>query len=274
MRNAIKLSELAKRKREEVEEDSDVDLSTTNSELDDDNASSNEEIINIDFDFFNGNPEVDFHALKNLMRQLFGQQESNKIQLSSLADLILKSPTTTIKTDGEASDPYCFLSILNYKENKSSNYARYLANVDTKLDTFFKSVESSNKSCGLIVGERLINMPNQVVPPLYKITLEDVKKVSGKGMAYDFYVIVSRKYEVSYDDDDDDDDDDTNPRKRVKNSEVDYFHEEDRFLEKHSKIHFQGPVRKGVLPSYIVIDHDSLMRSIQELEEAIAQWSK
>lgn len=273
MVESVKLSEIVKRKRSQdnVEEDSDIDISTTDSESEgSDNNDEEQEIVNIDFDFFNGNKDVDFHALKNLLRQLFGPQESNRIQLSALADLILDSPTTTIKTDGTESDPYCFLSFVDYKDNRTSDYAKYLQKFDMKLATFLKTIDSSNKKCSLVLSERLINMPPEVVPPLYTITLEDVTNSLGNDEHYDFYVIVSRKYEVNFDVDNEDSS--SASRKRVKTSEVEYFHEEDRFFEKYAKIKFDSESRKGVISSCIVIDHDGLVKSIQELEKAIATW--
>ena len=118
---AIKLADAIKRKREVQEEESDIDISSTDSENESQNDEE-QEIVNIDFDFFNANKNVDFHALKNLLRQLLGPQESNKIQLSALADLILDAPTTTIKTDGQESDPYCFLSFIDYRSNRNSDF--------------------------------------------------------------------------------------------------------------------------------------------------------
>lgn len=271
MVEAIKLSEL-KQKRP-ADDDSDIDISTTDSENEAAIINEDQEIINIDFDFFNGNPEVDFHALKNLMRQLFGPQESNRIQLSALADLILESPTTTIKTDGQESDPYCFLSFIDYKQNKDSDYAKYLKKVDSRLATFFETIDQSDKTCALVLNERLINMPPEVVPPLYKITLEDVTNALGDEKHYDFYVIVSRKYEVNFDMDEENLTSNQSVKKKVKQStEVDYFHEEDRFFEKRAKVYFNSEARKGLISSYVVLDHDGLTTSIDELEAAIATW--
>ena len=170
MVQVVKLSALSKKRA--VDEESDLDISSTDSNISDqENGQEEQEIINIDFDFFNGNPDVDFHALKNLMRQLFGPQESNRIQLSELANLILDSPTTTIKTDGKESDPYCFLSFIDYKANKDSDYAKYLRKVDPKLATFLQTIDQSEKTCSLVLSERLINMPPEVVPPLYTCLL-------------------------------------------------------------------------------------------------------
>ncbi|CCF58548.1 hypothetical protein KAFR_0E03970 [Kazachstania africana CBS 2517] len=272
MVQAIKLSELTNRKRAneegDVEDDSEIDISSTDSE-NEEAEGNEEEIVNIDFDFYNGNSEVDFHALKNLSRQLFGPQESNRIQLSALADLMLASPMTTIKTDGTESDPYCFLSLINYNENRDSDYAKYLKKVDPKLMTFLQTVDGNvNKKCALVLSERLINMPAEVVPPLYKITLEDASNVLDNNH-YDFYVIVSRKYEVNFDMDEDEE---RRSKKRVKNDEIDYFHEEDRFFERNAKLHFQSPAKKGIISTYTVMDHDGLLKSLTELEEEIAKW--
>lgn len=288
MAQTVKLSELTNRKRKadqggEASDESDIDISSsvdTSSSESDEDGDSKEEIVNIDFDFFNGDPNVDFHALKNLSRQLFGPQESNRIQLSKLADLILESPTTTIKTDGTESDPYSFLSFINYKENRDSDYANYLRKVDPRLQTFLQTIDAnSDKSCALVISERLINMPGEVVPPLYKVTLEDVTKTLGDDKHYDFYIIASRKYEVNFDTDSDDDSDDggasaahTRSKKRVKQVEVDYFHVEDRHFEENAKLKFQSDPRKGIINSYIVLDHSSLLKSIQDLEQEIHTW--
>ncbi|CUS21800.1 LAQU0S04e01068g1_1 [Lachancea quebecensis] len=264
---AIKLSDAIKRKRELQDAESDIDISSTDSE-NESQVDDEQEVINIDFDFFNANKDVDFHALKNLLRQLLGPQESTKIQLSALADLILDSPTTTIKTDGQESDPYCFLSFIDYRSNRTSDYAKYLSKVDTRLAEFLKSMDNSDKRCALVLSERLINMPPEVIAPIYNITLEDASTSLGDGKHYDYYVIVSRKFEVNVEVDDKE----TGARKRVKTSEIDYFHEEDRFLERNAHIHFDSESRKGLISSYVVIDHDSLIKSIKDVEAEIKNW--
>lgn len=281
MVQAVKLTDLANRKRKNdptaEDEESEIDISSTDSEAEEQgegDEAGEEEIVNIDFDFFDGNPDVDFHAVKHLARQLLGPQESNRVQLSALSDLILASPTTTIKTDGKESDPYCFLSMIDYKENKASDWAKYLHKVDTRISTFLQTLENtSNKDCALVMSERLINMPPEVVPPLYRITLEDTLKSRENGKPYDFYVIVSRKYEVNFDMDEAEGDASARSKKRVRGrTEVDYFHEEDRFFEKHAKIHFDGEAKKGLVSTYIIIDHENLVKSIDELEQEITNW--
>ncbi|CEP60674.1 protein-transporting protein BCP1 LALA0_S01e16380g [Lachancea lanzarotensis] len=265
----VKLSDAIKRKRDLQDAESDIDISSTDSENDGESGEE-QEIVNIDFDFFNGNKDVDFHAFKNLVRQLMGPQESNKVSLSALADLILESPTTTIKTDGQESDPYCFLSFIDYKSHKDSDYASYLKKADPKMADFLKTIDNSNKTCALILSERLINMPPEIIAPLFNIGLEDASSSLGEGKNYDYYVILSRKFEVSVEVDDDEKS--GQGRKRVKTSEIDYFHEEDRFFERNAKIHFDSESRKGLISTYVVIDHSSLLKSIEEVTTLVATW--
>jgi protein BCP1 len=71
-------------------------------------------LINVDFDFFDPNPKVDYDSLKRLLVQLF-QADAEFFKLHELADLILSQPLlgSTVKTDGIESDPYAYLSVLN-----------------------------------------------------------------------------------------------------------------------------------------------------------------
>jgi protein BCP1 len=79
------------------------------------------EIVDVDFDFFDPK-EIDFHAIKRLLQQVFGP-ESEKVLLSELADLIIAQPHigSCVKTDGdENSDPYAFITTISLKEHPVS----------------------------------------------------------------------------------------------------------------------------------------------------------
>lgn len=205
------------------------------------------------------NKDVDFHAIKNLLRQLLGE-DSKKINLSGLTDVVLDSPTTTIKTDGKESDPYAFLAPISVKDVKSSDYWKYINQTDLGLSTQLTKV--SNKKVALLINERFINMPIQVIPALYKIVLEDVAKAEGEH--YDYYLIPSRKFEVN-------EESEQNSNKKVKTVEVDYFHDEDKFLESNALYTNSLESKKGLIQSFILIGHDELLKSIVELEDAIAE---
>ena len=80
------------------------------------------DIINVDFEWFDPQPAVDFHGLKTLLRQLF-DVDNQLFDLSELADLILSQPLlgSTVKVDGNETDPYAFLTVLNLTTHKVHN---------------------------------------------------------------------------------------------------------------------------------------------------------
>lgn len=78
-------------------------------------------MVNVDFEWFDPQPAVDFHGLKTLLRQLLDADEQ-LFDISALADLILSQPLlgSTVKVDGNETDPYAFLSVINLKEHRVS----------------------------------------------------------------------------------------------------------------------------------------------------------
>lgn len=82
-------------------------------------------MVNVDFEWFDPQPDVDFHGLKTLLRQLLDIDEQ-LFNLSELADLILSQPLlgSTVKVDGNETDPYAFLSVINLREHKVSLVCR------------------------------------------------------------------------------------------------------------------------------------------------------
>lgn len=111
-----------KRKQEDesiAEQDSSIADNTINGQdSDSENDGDDEQLVNVDFDYFDPK-EIDFHAFKNLLRQLFDVDNIN-FDLSFLADKIIEQANvgSTVKTDGPDSDPFAMLTILNIDEMK------------------------------------------------------------------------------------------------------------------------------------------------------------
>lgn len=93
---------------------------------------------------------------------------------------------------------------------------------------------------GLILTERLINMPPEVVPPMYTMLLEEISWAIEDKEPYNFshYLIVSKTYEEV---ESKLDMEESRPQKKKKKSgdKVDrfYFHPEDEVLEKQALCH-------------------------------------
>ena len=77
------------------------------------------DLLDVEFEWFDPQPDYDFHGLKTLLRQLL-DVDAQLFDLSSLTDLILSQPLlgSTVKVEGNESDPYAFLTVLNLHEHK------------------------------------------------------------------------------------------------------------------------------------------------------------
>ena len=83
------------------------------------NSAQDTNMLDVEFEWFDPQPEHDFHGLKTLLRQLF-DVDAQSFDLSALTNLILAQPLlgSTVKVDGNETDPYAFLTVLNLHEHK------------------------------------------------------------------------------------------------------------------------------------------------------------
>lgn len=209
---------MGKKRSAEAESDSEYDESVdqsfasvdTNAAVDvsdDENNGEGEEqeIVNVDFDFYDPK-EIDFHAIKNLLRQVL-DADNITFDLSALADLVLESPGTTIKVDGEESDPFALLSVVDMKKNSTKDVMKQLRDYfilqtskNPEFNRKLRQLFSANASIGLVVAERLINMPIEVIPPMYRIYLKEHALAKSRESTkdstpeYDYYLIVSKSF--------------------------------------------------------------------------------
>lgn len=161
--------------------------------------------------------------------------------------MILEQPAlgSTVKTEGEESDPFAFLTVLNMHEHREKNVMKQLS---TWLATKAAANPSlgqlrellapqSSAQVGLVLCERFINMPHQIVPPLYTMLQDELAEAVKEKEPYEFthYLIVSKCYtEVASKLDLED----NPPSKKSKaggaNAEVFFFHPEDEVWQKHA----------------------------------------
>ncbi|EXJ55219.1 hypothetical protein A1O7_08145 [Cladophialophora yegresii CBS 114405] len=207
------------------------------------------DVLDVEFEWFDPQPEFDFHGIKTLLQQLF-DVDAQLFDLSALTDVILAQPTlgSTVKVDGNETDAYAFLSILNLQQHKDKPFV-------SKIAQYIQSKSKSNPNLaplaellsqptippiGLILTERLINVPAEVVPPMYTMLLEEMDWAVQDGEPYDFshYLILSKTYiEVASKLDAEDE----QPKKKKKSasgfSEPMYFHPEDEVLHRYAVCH-------------------------------------
>lgn len=197
-------------------------------------------MVNVDFEWFNFDPEIDFHGTKTLLRQLF-DVDATLFNMSALADLILSQPTigSTIKVDDKANDAYALLTTLNTAVHKDhgglKDVLKYLvekAQTNPSLAAIPELI-NSGKHIGLIFSERLINMPAELAPPLYSMLIDEVEAAVEDKEPYEFshYLIISKVYQEL----ESKLDVENQKRKKAKEeASVYYFHVEDEVLQKHA----------------------------------------
>ena len=146
--------------------------------------------------------------------------------------------------------------LINYVSRKSSASPQL-----SQLSTILSS--ESPAQVGLILTERLINIPAQVIPPMYKMLLEEISWALAEKEPYSFshYLILSKTYtEVASSLDEEDD----RPQKKSKkaNDKVEqfYFHPEDELLERHAIAFGSFPYTKEAAEG-----HSDSKRAFQEL---------
>lgn len=223
--------------------------------------------VNVDFEWFDPQPEVDFHGLKTLLRQLF-DIDWTLFDLSALADLILSQPLlgSTVKVDGNESDPFAFLTVLNLSTHKdkpviqqlTEYIARQAAKTGGELATSLPALLSHDNSAqvGLILTERFINCPHEIVPPMYTMLQEEIQWALEEKEPYNFthYLIVSKTYtEVESDLPSDQQPASKKRRGGGASAETFYFHPEDEMLHKHAmgwaNYDFETPADAGASDS-------------------------
>eukprot|EP00123_Amoebidium_parasiticum_P022803 comp9550_c0_seq1/m.4571 comp9550_c0_seq1/g.4571 ORF comp9550_c0_seq1/g.4571 comp9550_c0_seq1/m.4571 type:complete len:341 (-) comp9550_c0_seq1:150-1172(-) len=147
--------------------------------------------------------QTDFHGIKYLLQQLFWKDMNE--HLSEWADVILSQweyVGSVLKVAG-ADDVFGMITAINMHLHKDKECVkelrRYLlqkADNQTreKLQSLF---DDESKGLGLILNERFMNIPFQLVGPLHTILHDEIKEAieeDGEPFEFDNYLIISKTY--------------------------------------------------------------------------------
>lgn len=141
-----------------------------------DSSESNTSEVEIKFEFFNMS-ESDYHSIKQYLANSFGAGD-HEVNLVGLTSFIVESLAdhlgTCIKTDGENSDPFGFLTgfpisfAIRNDSNFLKSYESFINQKCPQLSDFF-----SNGKNVILFQERLINVPGSIAAPLYRQFMDD-----------------------------------------------------------------------------------------------------
>ncbi|CAE6529306.1 unnamed protein product [Rhizoctonia solani] len=212
-----------------------------------DSEGETKELVDVDFEFF-GPAEIDYLALKRLLNQLFGA-DAGIFQVEKLAELILEQPGigSTVKTDGIDSDPYAILTVLNINVHKDHPSIKAITNyllekvpkdssAGSALDDILspQALADSSGHTGLIISERLINMPPQIMPPMYRMLGDELANAANQNEPYCFnnYIVVSRCFRFDDNEESSTRAGQSTKRQRRKGGILRSYHAEDEYIEK------------------------------------------
>jgi protein BCP1 len=160
-------------------------------------------MVNVDFDFFNLNADVDQIALKRLLRQTLSHDD-HLVDVHPLAELILREGSrlaagTTIKTDGEESDPWGLLAAVDLRRCQAASedepalkplleYWRSTSPPSAITD----ALDPSNSTRpALLFSLRMLNLPLPLIPPLYKMLGSELATAD-----FSHYILWGRGYKL------------------------------------------------------------------------------
>lgn len=128
--------------------------------------------------------------------------------MEELTELILSQGNvgTTIKTDGEEGDPYAILTAINMHTHRDhpsmkalTEYFVQKASGTPGMQDSLSALLRGDAQVGLVLCERLINMPVQVIPHMYRMLVEELKVAVDGNQPYNFshLLIPSRTYHLT-----------------------------------------------------------------------------
>ncbi|KAJ3006883.1 UNVERIFIED_CONTAM: Mss4p nuclear export [Siphonaria sp. JEL0065] len=250
---------LEKGKGKKFDEESNGSGSEESGNEDEDDEDKEEELIDVDFDFFDPK-EIDFHGLKSLIKQTCAT-DADQFDFSGLAEMIISRPHlgSVVKVD-DSQDPYAVVTVLGF--GADSKTKKVAAPVTTIKDYLLLKSKKANKEnhekfesllsptskhvTGLLVNERLINMPPQIVVPMLKMLDDELEwsvQEEKEEKEYEYLVYISKTYhevEPSFNEEGEE----VGPSKKKKKKAASgskvtlNFHVEDEIFEKHEEFHF------------------------------------
>ncbi|EKX55359.1 hypothetical protein GUITHDRAFT_62643, partial [Guillardia theta CCMP2712] len=146
-------------------------------ELDSDESEYDE--IQVVFDSFNPKEE-DFHGMKLFLLNFLDGAEYNS---SELCDLVLEQSGTvgTVVKVKDEEEVYGLMSVISMKANRDKECLKQirdfiLSKSSKQASASIQSIfDSTNTNVGLIVSERMINMPQDMAVPLINSLFDEIE---------------------------------------------------------------------------------------------------
>ena len=195
------------KKRQREKDDDDMDIENEEDEFNLENK-IDEEIENVEFNFSNI-LEADYQSLKSLLQPNF---QFENINVGDLADLLISQHEdvgTTIRADDQIFGLFSYVPLSSNlaKKNHSpfiNDFYKYIKIKANKADDINKKkileiMEDKNLNLGLIINERIVNLPEETVPPALGLATKEInecreveEKDYDKRFDFDYLIFITK----------------------------------------------------------------------------------
>ncbi|KAG2284962.1 hypothetical protein Bca4012_034563 [Brassica carinata] len=214
--------------------------------------------VQADFEFFDPKP-TDFNGVKILLKNYLDDKEWD---LSSFVDLVLEQTTvgTVVKVaDDEDESVFAVVSALNlarYKEHKCfrelKEFLLQVCSEKSVAKDLEAMLEKKAQGVGVLVSQRVMNLPPQLLPPLYDGLFDEVswatedeptEELRGS-FRFKWYLLVTKIYKLK------------NPKQRKprrgeeEEEETVFLKPEDELFLQLSSWSFTYPMRSQLVTSH------------------------
>lgn len=151
---------------------SDEEATVSQSEPEPDESSDSDKLVNVDFEFFDPK-STDYHGVKALLKLYL---DDTVWDVGGLVDIVLAQTTvgTVVKTSDEDT-PIGIITVLNigrYADSAAIKQVREFLLTQSGRHRELLAIKESE--VGLIVSERLVNVPIDLVQPLHQGLFDEV----------------------------------------------------------------------------------------------------
>jgi len=196
------------------------------------------EDIQVDFEFF-GMKYDDYHFIKTFLKNYLNNVQWNSSELANLICTQTEVGSVIKVTDNE-DDTFGFLTVINFHMHTKLQCIQQIKQyILSKKDTFAEILNDETQSLGLIISERMINVPPQLAPHLYRTLFEEIQKQPL--FSFQNYLLLTSYYQEVIDT--------TSEKSKKKqkgnvSNEHLYFKPEDEILAKHASFSVEYPIIK------------------------------
>ena len=194
------------KKRERENDDDDMEIEDQEEVFDLENK-INDEIENVEFNFSNI-LENDYHSLKSLLQPNFQFENINVGELANLLISQHEDVGTTIRSDEQIFGLFSYVPLSSNlaKKGHSSfidDFYNFLNLKVNKADEINKKkileiIDNKNLNLGLIISERIINLPEETVPPALGLATKEINECRevednyDKRFDFDYLILISK----------------------------------------------------------------------------------